>query len=227
MKTIEGFLKHRAAALVKPLKDVLPPRFYLAGGCFGKVVNDLDIFPVGDDVLTIEAKNRVANVATTKNAETWLVYDQTVQLCRYRHASIEQLIESFDFAHIQCGVLVEIVSGEVQVTKTHVSEAFKTARVCGDSWYTGSCYPLSSLVRLSKYRRRGAIGRGSAIEATIGIVADIVERGFNNYEDFKDQLDAVDLGLVVADDLSEIELETCRRLFNLLNKQHEEQAWTE
>ena len=52
--------------------------------------------------------------------------------------------------------------------------------------------------------------------AVINILANIIQRGFKDYDDFKDQLDAVDLGLLEEDykDAKEDFL----KLFEMLNK---------
>jgi len=217
MKSISEFITRRAVKLVTPLRNVLPPRFHLAGGCFGPVVNDLDLFPVDFDKLAIEARDDVTKVVETKNAETWKVFGKTVQLCSYRHQSLRSLVESFDFAHIQIGASVSITDGVVEVDDTYCSNLCQTARVMGDSFYTGSEYPLSSMVRLAKYFKRECISRGSMIESVIAIMADVAERGFEDYEDFKDQMDAVDLGLL-PEAMNDIQLESCRRLFDGLTK---------
>jgi chromosomal replication initiation ATPase DnaA len=54
------------------------------------------------------------------------------------------------------------------------------------------------------------------------IVHDIIERGFKGYEDFKDQLDAIDLGMV-PDDIEQLQTkegtDMLRNLFKLLAKE--------
>jgi hypothetical protein len=218
MKTIKEFLRRRALKILHPVRMALPESFVLAGGAFGKQVNDIDIFPIEADTLNINGSLQdVACVASTKNADTWNIYGHTVQCCNYRYATLKELVESFDFAHIQAGVRVTVNAGCVAATEVYLSRPFVVSRTIGESWYTGSNYPLSSLVRLNKYSKRGAISKGGSIEATLSILADIVGRGFTDYEDFKDQLDAVDLGLV-TEDMDSITLASCRRLFDLLAK---------
>jgi hypothetical protein len=69
-------------------------------------------------------------------------------------------------------------------------------------------------MRLTKYAKRDHFPGRAYIPSIINILMDIIRRGFTSYDDFKDQLDAVDLGLVEKD------LRGCdlRGLFDLLNK---------
>ena len=59
----------------------------------------------------------------------------------------------------------------------------------------------------------------SYIPAVINILTNIIKRGFNDYDDFKDQLDAVDLGLL-EEDYKEAK-EDFRELFEILNKEND------
>lgn len=63
------------------------------------------------------------------------------------------------------------------------------------TFFVGSEYPLSSLIRLVKYAKRGLYPKRRDYTADIlRILTAIIERGYSGYEDFKDQLDAIDLG---------------------------------
>ena len=78
----------------------------------------------------------------------------------------------------------------------------------------GSQYPLASLIRLNKYVKQGAFGGKAYIPSALNILMVVIERGFKSYDDYKDQLDAVDLGLVERD----VAGVNFMRLFNLLVK---------
>ena len=52
---------------------------------------------------------------------------------------------------------------------------------------------------------------------TLKVLRDIVSRGFTDYEDFKDQLDAVDLGLL-PEDIKQLDNDVLMDLFELLRK---------
>jgi len=162
---------------------------------------DIDLFP-SDEFSFKQAFKGIAPEAKTKNATTYKLPDGTlVQLCNYALPTLDDLIDSFDFAHIQVGAeIIKYMRGDAGVDiDVYWTNAFRQARFVQDSWYTGSEYPLSSLLRLQKYRARGDIKRGSAIKATIDILNDILNRGFGSLDDFKDQMDAIDLGLVGAE----------------------------
>ncbi len=62
------------------------------------------------------------------------------------------------------------------------------------TFFVGSEYPLSSLIRLVKYAKRGLYpARRDYLADMLRILTAVVERGYSDYEDFKDQLDAIDL----------------------------------
>jgi hypothetical protein len=189
--------------------------FYVAGNSLNKnAPNDIDIFPVKDFFTRNQASKLGAIVSETRNAITvkvnvdntlhhQTVDDQneikvvgktmTIQLCNYTHESIEKLVESFDFSHIRIGA--EINSNGI-VDKVYYSKDYMDAKMCQSTEYIGSEYPLSSLIRAFKYAKRGDFAGNSHIFSVFKVLTDIIHRGFKNYDDFKDQLDAIDLGLV-------------------------------
>ena len=80
------------------------------------------------------------------------------------------------------------------VEDVYVSEDYIVARATGQSFYTGTEYPLSSLVRAFKYANRGELGnKKNLANIVLSILADIINRGYISYDDFKDQLSSIDL----------------------------------
>lgn len=207
----------RTESLLAPVIELLPDHFYLAGGCFGKVVRDLDLYPMTEEFVITPVQD-LKRLSSTKNASTWSYHGRVIQMCNYKHNSLSELVESFDFAHIQVGVEVRRQASYIHIKDVYVSEAFILARMTNDSWYTGSKYPLSSLVRLLKYHKREEVSQGRSVASIIGIISDVVNRGFADYEDFKDQLDAVDLGLV-PEDMDDISMASLKSLFDSLCKE--------
>lgn len=69
-------------------------------------------------------------------------------------------------------------------------------------------------MRVVKYAKRDVFSGRSYVTSLINILVDVIKRGFEDYNDFKDQLDAVDLGLVDED----IKGSQIYELFCLLNK---------
>jgi len=189
--------------------------FYVAGNSLNKnAPNDIDIFPVKDFFTRNQASKLGEIVSETRNAITvkvnvdntlhhQTVDDQneikvvgktiTIQLCNYTHESIEKLVESFDFSHIRVGAEINI-NGSVD--KVYYAQDYIDAKMCQSTEYIGSEYPLSSLIRAFKYAKRGDFAGNSHIFSVFKVLTDIVHRGFKDYDDFKDQLDAIDLGLV-------------------------------
>lgn len=217
MKTSEDFkaiVTSRAKRCLKKSFPVLNSgKYFLGGGCLANTeFNDIDIFPVGDETFTVPTEH-IEIICTTKNATTIKKNNVILQFCNYKHSTLEQLVNSFDFAHIQVGCLIE--DGEVK--DVYWTDNFEAAKVCQTSEFVGSNYPLSSLVRLQKYVKRDQLTKGSSIRAALYILIAIIERGFTDYEDFKDQLDAVDLGLV-PEDIKEVERTDLYKLYELLKR---------
>ena len=196
---------------------------YIAGSSLrAEPANDIDLYPVNrqDFVgLDLVLKDKGIQYSGTKNAIT-VEYDGRVyQFCSYHKDSLEDLVNSFDYAHVQIGAKIKKDSesfGFLGFDKLYMSEEFQSAQVLQRTWFTGSGYPLSSLLRLPKYIERGFFSGSSYKIEMLKAMSSVVDRGFEDYEDFKDQLDAVDLGLV-PEEISEAS-EYLTILFNSLNK---------
>jgi hypothetical protein len=189
--------------------------FYVAGNSLNKLApNDIDIFPI-ESLFTRDQASRLGNIVSeTKNAITVKVnLDEnlthqngaeqneihsfgktiTVQLCNYQHKDLITLVNSFDFSHIQIGAKISV--GE-SIDQIYYTNEYSESKLCQSTEYTGSEYPLSSLIRAFKYAKRGDFSGNSHIFSVFKVLVDIVGRGFKDYQDFKNQLDAIDLGLV-------------------------------
>ena len=180
--------------------------FILAGGALcGDTVHDFDIYPVKTDPYTCADLLRalrmkkpvdVSIVAQTKNALTVLLSGgQVVQFCSYSKPSLEELVKSFDFSHIQVGVMFTGNPEPPHADGVYYTDAFVMSNVTRCTEYTGSEYPLGSIVRTLKYYKRGKLPRATAARSIVKMLADVLNRGYAGYADFKDQLDAIDLGL--------------------------------
>lgn len=190
--------------------------------------HDFDIYP-DDSKFDFDAiKKRVKSfdgayvACETRNALTVNLSGHVLQFCNYSKKTVSQLIESFDFAHIQIGAVVHICwepgapedgggyAGSF-VQSVWMTDDYKTAHTIGTTWYTGSDYPLSSLIRCVKYAQRNTYANKFEYKADIlKILGDIISRGYKDYADFKDQLAAVDLLL-----LEEQESQAAWVLFNI------------
>jgi len=197
--------------------------FYLAGNALNVgLPNDLDLFPADNknDFKKQWEATGVNVTSTTPNATTIKASGQVLQLCNYWHPSLKELVESFDFAHVKIGAEVTVEGMRISVNDIYMSPDFVIAKTTGKTFFTGSDYPLSSLMRLFKYHKRGdhVLGHQYIFEA-INILSAIIDRGFSNYEDYKKQLDAVDLGLL-PDEMEEFKnKQSCLwKLFDLLEK---------
>lgn len=238
---IRSALERRLDKKIEPIRDLLTEigkltkidLLYIAGGVFDKKHQDIDIFFANKidymaacgTILELDKdgdafKTKGIVVSSTKNALTLKWNTETVQLCSYSYKSLKDLIESFDFAHNKIGAELKI-KPFITIKKIYISDDFILARTTDTTFFTGSNYPLSSMLRLMKFHKRGIITGNSHIRYTIEIMTAIIKRGFHNYDDFKDQLDAVDLGLV-PEDIGGKALEFIKELFVLLCKNPED-----
>ncbi len=210
------------------LAFLLEDDFYIAGNSLNSSnPNDIDIFPASKNQFDflhtkISEKSDLDQIlSNTKNAVTVKHNGTIYQFCNYYHESLEKLVLSFDFSHIQIGMSIHLnkyfTDGVDHLL--FMSDEYKNSKIIGDTQYSKSEYPLSSMIRTFKYFKRGDFSGKSYIVSVISIITDIVERGFKDYEDFKDQLDAVDLGLL-PDDLELFKPwdNTLKRLYNSLTK---------
>lgn len=180
--------------------------FYVAGNSLNEEVpNDFDLYPVWkhqfDDVRSKIGEDNV--VCVTKNAVTAKIDGHTVQFCNYFKDSLNELLESFDFAHVQVGARFTKALDSSPISNVDFTPNWLVAKSTGQTFYTHSEYPISSLIRINKYIKRGNYIGKSYIRDVIRILTDILNRGIEDYEDFKDQLDAIDLGLF-GDDASTV-----------------------
>lgn len=213
---LDSIIMHRAEKRV-PAWDIsriigFESDFYVAGSCLNaEHPNDIDVYPAEStslsSILTDEIKKAYPVLSVTKNAITFNIKGKIVQICSYHKPSLEALVDSFDFAHCQVGVKFEgkyydEEYGESggypppEVTEVYASEDWKTAKMIQCTYFTGSEYPLSSLIRIVKYAKRDLFNGRSYIIDILNIMNNILERGYKDYADFKDQLDAVDLNLL-------------------------------
>ena len=187
--------------------------FWVAGSSLLRPTpNDYDIYAYGGfnfNTIKERAKSfeHVKVLWESRNALTLLISGTKVQFCNYKKNSLQELIASFDFAHVQIGIAVEIcwMPGDPedgggydgnhygQIQKT---QAWEAAMMEQESRFTGSDYPLSSLLRVHKYRQRDWLTAMQSKTDILKTLAEVIHRGYRDYDDFKDQLRAVDLRLL-------------------------------
>lgn len=194
-------------------RDLRIKKFYLAGNSLNiNKPNDLDMY--FDTYIDWEISKRVVEkygavvLYQSKNALTFKVDGIAIQFCRYTKPSLKELVESFDYAHVKVGVQFEY-DKELKLTDAYVSNDYIQAKLLDSTFYTGSEYPLSSLMRMFKYVERGDYVGKSYRKDVLKILSEIIERGYVDYEDFKDQLDAIDLAMVDECDEAMTYYNTC------------------
>ena len=188
-------LKTRAMRLrvAKQIGEILGARFLLAGGALTKDDNpkDFDIYGVDAPIVIAAVAYRVlchestrGYVSKTQNAITVNIYGQTVQFCSYFKPTPQETVAAFDFAHCMAGA---VFGADGLLQEVVATDDFWLAENNNTTWYTGSEYPLSSLMRLMKFHKRGLFDGQTHKSAAVSIVCDIVKRGFKDYNDLLDQ----------------------------------------
>ncbi len=208
-EALRDTLTRRAVKCVKlAVSHLSEGEFYIAGSCIASdIIRDIDVFPASLDY-RIPAENvlsKTSNAVTIKN-------DPPIQFCSFKKNSLKELLESFDFSHVQAGAHIR----DGSIISVGYTDKYVSYRLTQISQFTGTEYPLSSLFRLLKYHKRDEIKKESA-GMIISIVGAVVKRGFNGYEDFKKQLDAVDLGLV-PEEIDNLTREDLLSFFRVLDK---------
>jgi hypothetical protein len=173
--------------LSKHIKSVV-----LAGGGLLKEFDDLDLYPTqqSQSVFELVANDVLGVKKNDLNAATITIEGKKVQLCKYYKPTLRALVDSFDFTHCQIGVWMNL---ENNLTAFYCSEGFQRDMALQTTTYTGSDYPLSSLIRIPKVVKKIGLDRRESTNLTISVLANLVKRGFDNYRDFLDQLKAVDV----------------------------------
>lgn len=190
--------------------------YFVAGNsCNAAAPHDFDIYPNSEHTFNfLEIKSRIESVGgyvviETRNALTVNINGKVIQFCNYRKPNLKALLESFDFVHIQIGVAVEIEwrPGNFEddpggydystIKDVEYTDDWIQSHMLETTWYTGSDYPLSSLLRTTKYFQRGCYAKKHEYKKDIlNILNDIISRGYKDYQDYKDQLAAIDLLLL-------------------------------
>ena len=222
MKSIKDVIRERMDARLKNVYSAIAiclsykhHGYFVAGNsCNTAAPHDFDIYPWGDKFDFNEIKSRIESVGgyvviETRNALTVNIGGKIIQFCNYWKSDLISLIESFDFAHIQIGVAVSIEwrPGEgpddrggydySAIEYVEYTDNWQRAHMLETTWYTGSDYPLSSLLRTVKYFQRGAYANKFEYKKDIlNILNGIISRGYKDYADYKDQLAAIDLLLL-------------------------------
>lgn len=188
---------------LKALYDIVGHRYTVAGGAIlAQEPHDYDIYATNQneplDLDSIQDKAEACGwkkVCMTRNAMTLRdPKGRIFQFCTYAKCDTSELIRAFDFAHCQAGIDVQYTFGDDPFCIFHCTSEFMQAMVLQKTFFVGSEYPTSSLIRLVKYVKRGLYSaRHDYLADILRILTAVINRGFADYEDFKDQMCAIDL----------------------------------
>lgn len=215
--------------------------FALAGGCLvTDHPNDYDVYPMSKYYKSFDRRSIKAGLESLKrthdcavlfesrNALTICVDGKHIQFCDYvvmspsvpDKPSLVELVRSFDYTHVQVGVSftpTEDDNGSIntpEVDLIYYTDDYLETLVTKQTKYSGTEFPLGSLIRLRKYDNRGLFPLSRYRRTVLDILADIIRRGFKDYDDFKKQLEAVDLRVLTKD-----ESDSAWRLYQVCCKQ--------
>ena len=216
-KQLYDTLKERAKRLkvAERIGAIVGGSFLLAGGALTKDDNpkDFDIYGV-EKPIVIDSLHYLHTVKETRNAVTARIDGQVVQFCKYHKPTPQELVESFDFAHCMAGAVFSESGELLDVVYAASFEVYE--RIGGSTWYTGSEYPLSSLMRCMKFQKRGLFHDYDYKPSVINILCDIIKRGFKDNADYYDQCASISEAFAMIGSIGSTEL------FALLVKSEEE-----
>ncbi len=202
---------HKILARMEHFKDVLHnSRFFLGGSAVAASnPNDIDIFFQSQEYINaairwidsrisvvtedIPVDSEFRKIYSGENAYTFKcpTSDVPFQFIRMPFYSLEIMIDSFDFSHIQAGIEVAEVMGKFEIVQVYWTDAYEKSLEIGDSWYMGSDNPFSALYRLGKYHAKGEVSALSLKTQTIKIVNDIFEQEYIGSAQIRKQLSVI------------------------------------
>lgn len=202
-------------------------QFYVCGGALlPEEPNDYDLFPIDEDDFNEKWWRTLLNkdfmTWETPNATSFKIDGVKIQLCKFWNDSLINTVERFDFTHCKLGAefhRAEYKGKKVdrfECTDVYVSDDFIRFRILGYSEYTGAHendYPLSSLLRVFKYYKRGYIR--SSYDVIFQILESFLERGYENPLDFGQQLAGIDIGQEESEGITD-NMKTLMHIFFLL-----------
>lgn len=195
IKKAQFLLSSEIKTFKQVFKEDSTIEFILAGNSLnGGNINDLDIYGNNFNILQ-NIKLEDIPLFTSKNATSIQGKQYKIQFCSYHKSTLKELIDSFDFSMVQVGVLVEYRDGYIDVKDVYYSDNYLDWKLNGTFEFAGSEYPLSSLFRLFKYFKRECCTKSERNKCLLKILNNVIDRGFTSYDDYKDQLDAIDLGM--------------------------------
>ena len=150
----------------------------------------------------------------SRNALTVCVDGKRIQFCDYAvmspsvpdKPSLVELVRSFDYTHVQVGVSftpMDDGNGSIrtpEVDLIYYTDDYLETLVTNQTKYSGTEFPLGALIRLRKYDKRGLLPLSRYRRTVLDLLSDIIGRGFKDYDDFKNQLEAVDLSVLTEDE---------------------------
>ena len=215
--------------------------FALAGGCLvTDPPNDYDVYPMSMHTKAFDRRSIKAGLESLKrthdcavlfesrNALTVVVDGKQIQFCDYAvmspsvpdKPSLVELVRSFDYTHVQVGVSftpMDDDNGSIRTPEAdliYYTDDYLETLVTKQTKYSGTEFPLGALIRLRKYDKRGLIPLSLYRRTVLDLLSDIIGRGFKDYDDFKKQLEAVDLRVLIED-----ESDSAWRLYQICCKQ--------
>ena len=188
-------------ALVREICSV--PEIAIAGGSLlDAEPHDFDVYAATDTgnlnlglIQSVAGRKGWTYVTMTRNALTMKdPQGRTYQFCTFCRKDPQELIEAFDFAH--CQVCVSNFGAEGNSWRAYYTDNFLQAMASQRTFFVSSPYPMGALCRVVKYAKYGYYGQNGRawVRDVFKILDAFVQRGFRDYDDFKDQVDAVDLG---------------------------------
>lgn len=174
---------------------------FICGGCIASMINDEEISDYDVYCKSEGTAKAVSEYFDTRmdhvlsNTGNAVTFNNKIQLITKFSGEPEKVIDKFDFLHTQCYF-------DGATNELHISERVENVIKEKVLVYTGSSYPVSTLIRIPKYIKRGWYI--SPVQHA-RIILDVSVLDLTDSYILKDQLMGVDLGDFFGDD-GEIDL---------------------
>ena len=162
--------------------------FFAGGAPSGPEINDIDLFPINGKKIPdpLKALNYGyshrggVKQKSSGYSRTYKTSPFPIQIIDHPVfediSTLQYLFEKFDFTHLQVGAHLLFDGDEIKIEEVDYTNAFVEAKVTNSTQYiSDSPFPLSSLLRIGKYRDRGLFPKPHYYNAEVAkILVDLL-----------------------------------------------------
>jgi hypothetical protein len=188
-KLLKGFIDNLCKTISnEKIVEIIKDRTYITGGCIPSMlldefVNDFDIYFISkEDAIKVKEYYKTRKKADSEKFHVKLITENSINLSDKAQFIIKftgepkEVIDNFDWQHIK--------SHYQYPDKLYLTDDVYKLIVEKDLVYTGSKYPLSSMLRTRKFIKKGW---NVSTKTILNITLDIVEAFYNPTKNYTSQ----------------------------------------